>query len=144
MAMILTKKIGATLRYLKREVLGESNRVQMVPEEYIPLRFFKPYANFYRHVASAPALENKLEFAGGQPVISGADADVHNVRCLDHLLGKISNPFNAAAQGTIAKHLADIEDSLVRVSAVGADGQPVRELEYSRDGKTFLKLKVGA
>lgn len=144
MATILTRKIGATLRYLKREILGESNRVQMVPEDYIPLRFFKAYANFYRHVSSAPALENRLVFAASQPVISGADADVHNVRCLDHVIGKIADPFNAAAKTTIEKHLADIEDSLARVTAVDADGKPVREIAYARDGKTFLTLKVGA
>ncbi len=164
MATTLSQKIGAMLRSLKREIVGESSRVPLVPEEYIPLRFFKAYADMYRRVSSAPTLENRLEFAQGRPVISGDAKDVHNVRCFDRLVNQLIKSFNKEAAilstpekwignektldmlnskatrviNKLNKHSKDLAASFARVTAVttGADGvqKPVKELAYAYGG----------
>jgi len=151
------EKIKKNLRKLQREALGESNRVPLVPEDYIPLRkIFPPYANFYRHVASSPALENRLEFAASRPVIEGESKDIHQIRCLDAMIGKLTKSFNGSARASekmlakIYSHINDVSDSLQRISACNAGGgakTPVECLDYSKEyskgNRVIVKIKLG-
>ncbi|MCE9508607.1 MAG: hypothetical protein K8R48_09910 [Alphaproteobacteria bacterium] len=149
----INEKIKKTWRKLQRGFWGESNRVQLVPEDYIPLKWIPSYARFYRHVASSPTLENRLQFAANRPLLEGDDNDIHQIRCLDHVIGKLTQSFNGAAgipEKTLAKiygHINDVSSSLLRVSAYMAIGDkmvPVKQLEYGgKDGQPVIKIKLG-
>jgi hypothetical protein len=149
----ISEKIKKTLRKLQRGFWGESNRVQLVPEDYIPLKWVPPYARFYRHIASSPALENRLEFAANRPLLEGDDKDIHQIRCLDHVVGKLTKSFNASAgipEKTLAKiysHINDVSGSLLRVNAymtLGDKMVPVKHLEYGgKNGQPVIKIKLG-
>jgi hypothetical protein len=146
------EKIKKAWRKMQRELSGESNRVSLIPEDYIPLKFIRPYADFYRHIASAPAMENRLEFAANRPLIEGEGNDVHQIRCLDHVIGKLTAAFNDAAppsdkaRAKIESHIADVADSLKRVRAyitIGDKMAPLKYLEYGKAGGTVVKIKLG-
>jgi hypothetical protein len=147
------EKIKKNWRKLQREILGESNRVQLLDEAHIPLKFIRPYANFYRHVASSPTKENRLEFAANRPLLEGDDKDIHQIRCLDHVIGKLTKSFNGSAgipEKTLAKiqgHVNDVSASLLRVSAYMAIGDkmvPMKQLKYKgKNGQPVIKIKLG-
>lgn len=170
----IVKKTAALVRKIQREIAGESNRVQMVSDDYLPTvaKVVPAYGNLYRRVISDPALENKLEYAQSAPVIEGSDADVHNVRCFDNLIGKLAKSFNKDAailktpelwpdnkktmnklQGKVRRaidklnrHSNDLAGSFARVTAytIGADGekQPVKELKYNYVDNTLPFFSV--
>jgi hypothetical protein len=123
------EKLKKFWRGLVREFTGESNRI-IVP---VPVSHYPAAA--YMSSASVPNPDNRLEFENSKVVIEGAHRDVHRVRCLDNMIGKLSQSFNEKAQKKIQLHIADVADSLqnIRAYKITADQQktPVEYLEYS-------------
>lgn len=149
----IDRQIQSAWRKLQRELTGESNRVLMVPEDYIPLQFIPAYVKFYKRMASAPTLESRLEFAAAHPVLEGAPADIHQVRCLDAIIGRLVRAFNrssvrgsARALRQLKGHIADIAGPLARVTAYTMEGDvktPVKYLEYPRTTGRPLRIRLG-
>lgn len=124
----IIEKLGKFWRGLQREVLGESNKlvIPMPPSH----GFMVPMA-----AASVPNPNNRLQFENSKVMIEGSDWDVHRVRCLDNVIGRLSEGFNAKSAARLEKHVADVAASLQKVRAyrITDDKQkiPVDQLEYT-------------
>ncbi|MCE9508609.1 MAG: hypothetical protein K8R48_09920 [Alphaproteobacteria bacterium] len=136
------EKLKKFWRGLVREFTGESNRIVLpMTMTHTPMA---PMTS-----ASVPNPNNKLEFENSKVTIEGSFRDVHRVRCLDNMIGRLSRSYNEKAQKKIDLHIADVADSLKRVSAytlgVAAETAhiPAEYLEYSKDGQPIAKIKLG-
>jgi len=134
------EKLKKFWRGLQREFTGESNRM-IVPVAVSHM----PAATFMSSV-SIPNPDNRLEFENSKVVVEGEHRDVHRVRCLDAMIGKLSQSFNQKAQEKIQLHIEDVANSLrnIRAYKITADQQkiPVRLLEYSKSDKTTVMIGI--
>ena len=139
----IREKLKKLWRGLQREILGESNRI-IVPVAVSHM----PAATFMSSV-SVPNPDNRLEFEDNKVLLEGEDKDIHRVRCLDAIIGKLSRSFNQKAQEKIQLHIADVADSLQRVRAYRLDGAKgsekiaVQSLWYSKIWQDVARIKLG-
>jgi hypothetical protein len=142
----LNAKIKQLWRNLQREILGESNRkIVRVP---CFSRFPVPS---YTTATSIPNPNNRLEFEDNRVLLEGDTNDIHRIRCLDAMIGKITKSFNSSAAvpkkalAKIERHIADVADSLQRVQAYRLDGEKraVEYLWYSKTCQDIAAVKLG-
>jgi hypothetical protein len=85
-------------------------------------------------------------------VLEGEEKDIHAVRCMDAVIGRLLKSFNSSAKGSaravkkMEGHLLDLAPALKRVQAFTTEGDvktPVTCLEYVSNGKPVLKIKLG-
>lgn len=136
--MALKDKAQKFWRGVQRRAAGPSNQMTSKTEPTVTLDGQWVPSVVVRH----DKFENptQLEFETSRPVLAGDARAVHDVRCLDSMIGQLTAPFNRSAAPVpdavvekILSHGRDLAPAFRRISAhpAGQPGMRVPELSYT-------------